>query len=115
MSYQQQSTAAHDAVRRPRAVLGPLSLWICAAITAIAVLFWIIPTGNLGCSKGMGYLFLAIFTPCALSIPNSCLAVAGLVRRERPRWPAVIGFSLSIGPALAGIYILSEIQWRTLF
>ncbi len=112
MTTQEEAVPGSGKVERRGAPFGRSTLWILAAAFVVGALLCLLPPSSLGCSEGMGYLFLVIFAPSALCIPNVGLAVMGLVRRERPRWPAVVGLAISIGPAAVAAYILITIQWR---
>ena len=66
----------------------------------------------LGASHGGGEQGFGYFTACVSYFCIGCIlgvlfAVASLVRRERPRWLAIIGLSLSSLPALGALYILA--------
>jgi hypothetical protein len=56
---------------------------------------------SFGAIAGIGFGLLA-------SIPSFLFAVIGLLRGEKPLWPAVIGFMLSIAPAGLGLVILGS-------
>jgi hypothetical protein len=112
MSITEQTVPASRDAERRGAPFGRSTLWVLAAAIVIGAFLCLIPPSTLGCSEGMGYLFLVIFVPSALCMPNVGLAVVGLVGREHPRWPAVVGLALSIGPAILALYILSTIQWH---
>jgi hypothetical protein len=51
---------------------------------------------------GIGFLLLAC-------VPSLVFAVIGLLRKEKPLWPSVTGFVLSIFPGGLGLRMLAEI------
>lgn len=106
-----QSVSSNSNANYRGASFGWSALWVFAAVVVITALLWLVQPSNLGCSEGMGYLFLMVLVPSAMCVPIVGLAVASLIRQERPRWPAIVGLVLSVGPAAVALYILSTIQW----
>src|SRR5258708_40037092 len=55
--------------------------------------------------SGWGYACLGVLIGWWGSMLSLLLATAGLLRRERPNWPAIIGLSVSLAPTVAGWYL----------
>lgn len=86
-------------------ICGVLSLLVFCG--SVFVFFRIIgeePPGVHG-EHALGYLVAAVMISCYISIPSLLLGVIGLLRAERPIWPAITGTALSALPALGGVYI----------
>jgi hypothetical protein len=86
-------------------ILGGLSLFALLADMLISGIF-------LGANPGSGEQSFWYFTACLSYFCIACLVsmllgIASLVRRERPRWLAIIGLCLTTLPALGGLYILA--------
>ena len=76
--------------RRP--ACGYASLWLLAAATVIVVVSFISPVGFFG-ESGIAIIITGLYGGGILSIASVLLAVIGLARRERPRWPALEDFT----------------------
>ena len=56
-----------------------------------------------GGEAGFRYFLGCLIYACFASILSVALAIIGVARHERPRWPAIIGLVLSVLPAVGGI------------
>ena len=90
---------------RPRAILGKLSLVVfLVGVAAFICLF--VAALRIGGEEGIfGDGGLAMLIAWWCSITSLFLAAGGLLRRERPNWPSIIGVSLSIAPTAVGFYL----------
>ena len=84
-----------------KATFGRLSLYGLALLVLFAALSFLAPMflGVTG-EGSLGFAVYGFALPCYGCIPNLFLALAGLIRRETPIWPAGVGFALSLLPAL---------------
>jgi hypothetical protein len=94
-----------NAERRRRPVLGILSL---AGFTVSAVAAVFIFASGMGKPdfQPLGYVLGAVIVGAAGSLISWLTAAVGLMRRESPRWPAIVGFVLSFGPAMGAVFII---------
>lgn len=95
------------AMKQRKAVFGILSLIaFCVGIfvgiaTAMAMISGTEGMASLGAGlAGIVVILLA-------SIPSFVFAVIGLIREERPPWPALLGFFLSVIPGGLGLITLA--------
>ena len=84
-------------------VLGGLSVFavLCAVLLSWVNLTAVGGSGEQGFWSFMGWVNMT----CFMFIPSVFLGVASLVRRERPRWLAIVGLSLGGVPAAGGVYM----------
>ena|SRR5580692_1288030 len=95
-----------------KAIYGYLSLFVFGVAIAICAFFLLTASssGYVG-DEGFGYVILGFILSCSACIVSVCIALVGLWRRERPRWPAITGLALSGLPALAGINFFFTCHW----
>ena len=91
----------------PKATFGSLSLVVfCGALLVMLYFPLTVSVRGYTGERAFGYALTGIFFGCIGCIPNLALAIIGITRQERPRWPAVTALLLSVLPALGGIYLL---------
>ncbi len=102
--------AMSDITNRKRLpIFGALSLIaFCVGIfVGIATAMVMISGTEEMASLGAGLASIAVILMAC--IPSFVFAVIGLFRKEKPMWPAVVGFVLSVIPGGLGLRILVEI------
>jgi hypothetical protein len=83
------------AIKQQKAVFGMLSL-IAFGVGIFAGAAEMIFGAEMSGLKGITFILLA-------SAPSLLFAVIGLLRKEKPLWPAILGFLLSIIPGGLGL------------
>jgi len=96
-------------MKQRKAVFGKLSLIaFCVGIFAgIATAKAMISGTEEMASLGAGLASIAVMLMAC--IPSLVFAVIGLFRKEKPMWPAVLGFVLSVIPGGLGLYCLATL------
>ena len=100
----QQPVVTESPAKPRKAIFGVLSLLVLGAAVFAFIRISRVPPGVHG-EGAFGGFVVAVMISCYISIPSLFLAVIGLMRGERPRWPAIVGTTLSAFPALGGVYI----------
>jgi len=100
-------TAAEIPTKQNRkALLSTISLVLfCAAVFAIFFFPMSASAFGLTGERAIGHSLLGLVVAANLCILAVICSSAALIRRESPRWPAIVGLALSVLPALAGIYM----------
>jgi multisubunit Na+/H+ antiporter MnhB subunit len=88
-----------------KAAFGALSLLVFAGGVGITLLLAAPPSGANG-HETMGYAFTGLVVGGFTCILSLLFAIIGLIRRERPRWPAITGLVLSFLPAFGAVSLL---------
>ena len=101
---------------KSRLLFGFLSLWGLASAAGFVLLSFIVPMAAPSMLvpfevDGMASLIVGLYAGGIISIASLLSAIIGLARRERPRWPAILGLGLSLLPALGGVYLLCGAPW----
>jgi hypothetical protein len=94
-----------NAERRPRPILGILSLAGFAVSATAAGFIFAAGTGKPD-FQPLGYVLGAIIVGAAGGLSSWLAASIGIMRKESPRWPAIVGFVLSFGPAMGAVFII---------
>lgn len=96
-------------MKQRKAVLGTLSLFaFCVGVLVGIASTMEFASGaeemaSLGAAiAGIGFTLLAC-------VPSLVFATIGILRKESPLWPAVLGFVLSVIPGGIGLYMLMRI------
>jgi hypothetical protein len=93
-------------IRKRKSVFGTLSLiFFFAGIFAGILIAKEIMSGveemaSLGAALAAGGII------CFICIPSLVFSVIGFMRKEKPLWPAIVGFLLSVIPGGAGLLML---------
>jgi hypothetical protein len=88
-----------------KATSGALSLLVFAGGVGITLLLSAPPSGYNG-NETMGYALTGLVVGGFTCILSLVFATVGLIRRERPRWPAIAGLVLSFLPAFGAVSLL---------
>jgi hypothetical protein len=95
-------------VKRREAVMGTLSLFALGAGVLVGVTSTI---GFASESEEMASLFgviAGIGIGLLACIPSLIFAVIGILRKEKPMWPSILGFVLSALPGGLGLWMLGK-------
>lgn len=89
-----------------KAIFGSLSLLVfCGAVFVILFFGLTDPPSGYSGEQALGRLLRGLVLGCNACVLSVAYAITGLIRRERPRWPAITGLALGLLPALGGLYI----------
>jgi hypothetical protein len=94
------------ATTQRKATFGKLSLtaFFIGALVGTAIAWNIISGSEEMASLGAGLAGIAIILMAC--VPSLIFALIGLIRNEKPKWPAIVGFCLSILPGGLGLIVL---------
>ena len=113
MQSQSENEESAGVIRwRPhRPIFGWLSIGMVFGAAVVAVLSVLIPMYGSHGEDGLAFIAVGWGLGGVMCIASVVISLIDLARRETPRWPAIVGLTLSALPALGGVYLLCGAPW----
>jgi hypothetical protein len=96
-------------MKQRKAIFGPLSLFAFFAGLLVGVTSTMEMVSGAEEMASLGAALGGIGLGLLACVPSLVFAAIGIIRREKPLWPAVLGFILSVLPGGLGLSILTRI------
>jgi len=96
-------------MKQPEAIFGGLSLLALFVGVLVGVASTIGMVSGAEEMASLGAAIAGIGLGLMACIPSLVFAVIGIWRKEKPSWPALLGFILSVFPGGLGLYMLAKL------